>query len=265
MRTTALEEHYATTEFLRGPGSWLASRAGVIEPISELGDGRMAAMDEAGVDLAVLSLAAPGVEQLDGPEAVRLARACNDELAAAVRRYPDRLAGFAALPISAPDAAAEELDRAVRELGFPGAVINGHCQGRYLDNPYFDPVRPRGRAQSSHLPAPHDPAGGRYRVLLCGTCRKGHVRAGHGGLGLAHQYSHAFAVHDSRWRIRPPPGVANHHRPHGRSDVVNAAAFSTDYPFGSMRAARTFLDKLALTHADRERISHRNAENLLGL
>jgi hypothetical protein len=140
MRTIALEEHYATAEFLRGPGAWLASRPGIVEPISDLGDGRIAAMDDAGIDLAVLSLAAPGVEQLDGPEAVRLARDCNDELAAAVARHPDRLAGFAALPISAPDAAADELERAVRQHGFPGAVINGHSQGRYLDDPVFDPV-----------------------------------------------------------------------------------------------------------------------------
>src|SRR5262249_43833470 len=138
MRTVALEEHYATTEFLNGPEGWLAWRPGIVEPISDLGDGRIAAMDEAGVDLAVLSLAAPGVEQLDGPAAVRLARSCNDELAAAVGRYPDRLAGFATLPTSAPEAAAEELERAVRQHGFPGAVINGHSQGRYLDNPFFE-------------------------------------------------------------------------------------------------------------------------------
>ena len=143
MRTIALEEHYATTEFLSGPGRWLTSRTGIVEPISDLGDGRIAAMDDGGVDLAVLSLAAPGVEQLDGPEAVRLARECNDELAAAVGRYPDRLAGFAALPISAPEAAAEELERAVRQHGFPGAVINGHSRGRYLDDPFFDPVLSR--------------------------------------------------------------------------------------------------------------------------
>ncbi|OBA75448.1 amidohydrolase [Mycobacterium sp. 1554424.7] len=146
MRTIALEEHYATTEFLSGPGRWLASRAGIVEPISDLGDGRIAAMDDAGVDVAVLSLAAPGVEQLDGPEAVRLARACNDELAKAVGRYPARLAGFAALPISAPAEAADELEHAVREHGFLGAVINGHSQGVYLDDLYFDPVLSRAAA-----------------------------------------------------------------------------------------------------------------------
>jgi hypothetical protein len=146
MRTIALEEHYATTEFLSGPGHRLAARPGFAELLSDVGKGRIAAMDEAGVDLAILSLAVPGVEQLDGREAVQLARACNDELAAAIERHPDRLGGFAATPTSAPEEAADELERAVRELGFPGAVINGHSQGRYLDDPFFDPVLHRADA-----------------------------------------------------------------------------------------------------------------------
>ncbi|WP_260860407.1 amidohydrolase family protein [Mycobacterium tilburgii] len=97
-------------------------------------------MDEAEVDLAVLPLATPGVEQLDGPKAVELDRECNDELAAAIGRYPDWLAGFATMPTSAPDAAAEEVEQAIGTLGFLGAVINGHSQGRYLDDPFFEPI-----------------------------------------------------------------------------------------------------------------------------
>jgi predicted TIM-barrel fold metal-dependent hydrolase len=73
-------------------------------------------------------------------------RDCNDELAKAVARYPGRLAGFAAVPISAPEAAAEELERTVRGHGFVGAAINGHSQGRYLDDPFFDPVLSRAAA-----------------------------------------------------------------------------------------------------------------------
>ncbi|OBI41999.1 amidohydrolase family protein [Mycobacterium colombiense] len=146
MRVIALEEHYATTEFLEGPGYRHASRPGFAETLSDLGNGRIAAMDEAGVDLAVLSLAAPGVEQLDPDEAVRMARDSNDQLAAAVQRHPHRLAGFATLPTSAPDQAAEELERAVRGLGFPGAAINGHSRGRYLDDPFFEPVLARAAA-----------------------------------------------------------------------------------------------------------------------
>ena len=61
MRTIALEEHYATEAFLNGPGSWHKSRPGLAERLIDLGDGRIAEMDGAGVDLAVLSLVAPGV------------------------------------------------------------------------------------------------------------------------------------------------------------------------------------------------------------
>ncbi|OBJ86349.1 amidohydrolase [Mycobacterium gordonae] len=145
MRTIALEEHYATTQFLNGPGGWLKSRPDISEALIDLGDARIKEMDDAGVDVAVLSLVAPGVEQLDGPAAVRLARRCNDELAAAVQRYPGRLAGFAALPISEPGAAADELERAIAD-GFVGAVVNGHCRGVYLDDPHFDPVLARAAA-----------------------------------------------------------------------------------------------------------------------
>ena len=75
-------------------------------------------MDAAHIDLQVLSLTAPGVEQLEPPEAVALARDTNDTLAEAVRRHPDRLAGYAALPTADPDAAADELQRTVGAHGF---------------------------------------------------------------------------------------------------------------------------------------------------
>lgn len=87
-------------------------------------------MDAAGIDMQVLPLTAPGVEQLDAAEAVALARDANDRLADAVRRHPHRFAGFAALPTAAPHAAANELERMVREQGFKGALINGHSRNR---------------------------------------------------------------------------------------------------------------------------------------
>ena len=82
--------------------------------------GRIAEMDAAGIDLQVLSLTSPGTEQLEVNEAVTLAHGANDAVADAVRLHPDRLAGFAALPTAAPDKAADELERMVREHGFKG-------------------------------------------------------------------------------------------------------------------------------------------------
>jgi hypothetical protein len=109
----------------------------VADQLCDLDDGRIAAMDAAGIDVQVLSLTAPGVEQLAAPEAVALAREVNDHLAEAVQHDPDRLAGFAALPTAAPDTAADELERTIRHYGFTGALINGHIQGRYLDDDFF--------------------------------------------------------------------------------------------------------------------------------
>src|SRR5215216_674796 len=160
MRTIALEEHYATEGFMEGPGRELkaqveaardhplvaAGYAKLLEGLRDIGEGRIAEMDAAGIDVQVLSLTSPGVEQLGADEAVTLAREANDALAEAVRSRSDRLAGFAALPTAAPETAADELERTVRGYGFVGALINGHARGRYLDDPYFWPILERAEA-----------------------------------------------------------------------------------------------------------------------
>ncbi len=141
MKAITLEEHYASPVFLAGPGRDLVHRVqNLIAPLSDVGAGRIAAMEAAGIDVQVLSLTAPGVEQLDAGEAVTIAQQSNDFLSAAVSRYPSRLAAFAAIPTPAPEAAVIELERAVRQLGFKGAMINGHVRGRYLDDPFFWPI-----------------------------------------------------------------------------------------------------------------------------
>jgi len=160
IRTITLEEHYATPAFMDGPGRQIAAQAqaahahpqvaaGYAQLIAQLGDlddRRIADMDAAGIDMQVLSLTSPGVEQLDATDAVALARDANDRVAEAVRRHPGRLAGFAALPTAAPEIAADELERTVRDHGFKGALINGHSQGRYLDDAFFWPILERAEA-----------------------------------------------------------------------------------------------------------------------
>jgi uncharacterized protein len=154
LRTIALEEHFATAAFMDGPGRQLRDQAQAVRAHPQVGAGvdrlfdqlcdldqrRIAEMDAAGIDVQVLSLTAPGVEQLDAADATALARDANDRLAEAVRRHPTRFAGFAALPTPDPDAAADELRRTVQTHGFKGAMINGHTRGRYLDDAFFWPI-----------------------------------------------------------------------------------------------------------------------------
>lgn len=143
MRTITLEEHFASPKFMDGPGRPYQDQT---ERLCDLGAQRIAAMDAAGIDMQVLSITSPGVEQLAASEAVTYARETNDILADAIRRYPDRLAGFAALPTADPQRAVAELERISGVQGFKGAVINGHIHGRYLDDTFFWPILERAEA-----------------------------------------------------------------------------------------------------------------------
>src|SRR5258707_12852620 len=112
MRTITLEEHYATPAFMEGPGRQLkeqaqaahahpqvvAGIAQLLDRLCDLGDHRIADMDAAGIDMQVLSLTSPGVEQLDATEAVAPAPEANDQPPEAGRRRPARFARFAARP-----------------------------------------------------------------------------------------------------------------------------------------------------------------------
>jgi 5-carboxyvanillate decarboxylase len=98
-------------------------------------------MDEAGIDMQVLSLSSPGIEGMDDAnDAVELAQISNNELAAIIQRHPERYAGFAAIACQDPARAARELERSVKGLGLVGVKINSHIQGEYLDDPKFWPI-----------------------------------------------------------------------------------------------------------------------------
>ncbi len=106
--------------------------------LTDIGAGRIASMDANGIDVQMLSYNAPATELLPSPLAVEMARQANDQLAAATVAYAGRFLGFASLPLSDPEAAAAELKRCVRELGFKGGMINGTAHGRFLDAPEFE-------------------------------------------------------------------------------------------------------------------------------
>jgi predicted TIM-barrel fold metal-dependent hydrolase len=150
MRVVALEEHFTVPALVgridrdtirrRGfqPRKPPKSGPNPLDLLPEIGEQRLQSMDEAGITLQVLSNTGPGPDLVPGPDGIAIAREMNDHLAAAVARHPTRFAGFAVLPMQSPDAAARELVRAVRELGFLGALVNGTTEGRFLDHPSYE-------------------------------------------------------------------------------------------------------------------------------
>jgi 5-carboxyvanillate decarboxylase len=102
--------------------------------------GRVAAMDKAGVDFAVLSVQTNGVQDFAPGLANSIAIAANDYLADAIQKYPTRYGGFASFAPQDPAAAAKEIDRAITKLKLNGILVNGHTNGEYLDLPKFWPI-----------------------------------------------------------------------------------------------------------------------------
>ena len=144
MKTIALEEHFVTRDFLKATGAYgnaATPEIAAMQPkLLDLGEGRIAAMDEGGIDLQVLSLAAMGFDDLSAETAVSLARDANDELAAAVEAHRTRFAAWALLPMKQPEKAAAELERCAGKPGFVGAMLDGTTGGLFLDDPRFTPV-----------------------------------------------------------------------------------------------------------------------------
>ncbi len=150
MRVVALEEHFTVPAVVakidkgaiakRGfkPRKLAPGKANPMELLPEFGEKRFKSLDDAGITVQVLSNSGPGPDLVPGPDGVALAREVNDFLAGVVTKHPKRFAGFAALPMAAPDACGGELRRAVKDLKLVGAMIHGTCEGRFLDHPSYD-------------------------------------------------------------------------------------------------------------------------------
>jgi predicted TIM-barrel fold metal-dependent hydrolase len=323
MRTITLEEHFASPAFIAGPGKAFLQRfkdmgphgAAIYERLQDVGAKRIAEMDAGGIDMQVLSLNSPGVEQAEVDVAISVARDSNDFLAEAVKNNPTRFAGFASLPIQAPDKAAEELERMVRQ-GFKGALINGHTRGRYLDDKFFSPILERAEALDVpiyiHPTRPPEPvvqalysgfspavnaqlaiAGWGWhietavhviRMMLGGVFDrypKLQIVIGHLGEGIPFMLPRLErAMPPELTKLERPLSAYLRENVHYTFGGFNFPAtflnlllevgaerimFSADYPFGSMKEARTFLENIPVGPADRERIAHGNAERLFRL
>jgi predicted TIM-barrel fold metal-dependent hydrolase len=321
MRAIALEEHYATPALLDAPAVDnalydLNAFPPLVAQLCDLDQGRLAEMDAAGIDVQVLSLTVPGVEQLDAAEAIAIARDANDRVADAIKRHSSRFGGFAALPSPDPESAAKELERTVREYDFKGALLNGHSRGRYLDDQFFWPILECAEALGVPLylhPTPPPPrvveamyAGLRPEItaLLATAAWGWHIETalhvvrlvvsgafdryprlqlviGHLGetlpfvlprldIGLSNRVTKLARpvsaylrenVHYTFSGFNWTPAFLDLLLQVGAERIM----FSTDYPYGSMELARKFLDELPVSPADKERIAHGNAEQLLRL
>ncbi|MBS1895316.1 MAG: amidohydrolase [Actinobacteria bacterium] len=323
LRVIALEEHYVPPFPLSASGppkpaapDTPGSRAFAARKakMADVGAGRIEEMDASGIDVQVLSLGAAGLEQLPGEDAVPAARRCNDYLAGAVAEYPDRLFGFAALPTTAPAAAADELERTVKEHGFKGALINGQTQGRFLDDRAFWPIFER--AQRLGVPIylhPAEPpatiraayydglpgllgkalatsgwgwhvdtgmhalrmiAGGVFDEfpdlqLIVGHmgeaipflfARSSHVLARE-GLDRPLEEYFAANIHLTTSGIFTAPPLLCTLMVLGSERVM----FSVDYPIADNEDGVRLLREAPISRSDLERISHGNAEHLLGI
>ena len=148
MKLIGIEEHFVTVDIR---AAWSASSIGqegtagfdrgdIEERLDDLGEQRLALMDEGGIDVQVLSVTTPGLHNLEPEESVLLAQRTNDLVAATMAKHPTRFQGFAALPTAAPAEAALELERSVRQLGLTGAMLCGRTRDKHLDHPDFRPM-----------------------------------------------------------------------------------------------------------------------------
>ena len=144
----AIEEHYWDPEISKHFTGSEAPRGAEIEKwLNDFGDIRVKQMDEAGIDMQVLSHGSPSVQKLPADIAVSVTRTANDRLAERIAANPKRFAGFAAVPTTASaKEAADELERAVTKLGMKGAMLHGLSNGEFLDLPKFWPIYERAEA-----------------------------------------------------------------------------------------------------------------------
>lgn len=145
MKLITVEEHFDTQENIKNFNQF--SKVLNNNPFQEQlntdltnFDTRLAYMDQNGINMQIISDAGNSPQVLPDDMTVAACATQNDSLAAAVATHPDRFAGLAVLPVNVPDKAAQELERAVTQLGLKGGIISGTINGQFLDNPKFDPI-----------------------------------------------------------------------------------------------------------------------------
>ena len=290
MRTVALEEHFAVPALSARISKDIINRRGYrprnltpgapnpLELLPEVGEIRLKSMDETGITVQVLSNSGPGPDLLPGADGIALARELNDHLAAAVARHPDRFAGFASLPMQTPDAAGVELNVPI--------YIHPHIPPEPVRQAYFSGL-PDGAdrvLETAGWGWHSETAVHLLRMVVAGTLDK-HPRlriiVGHMGEMLPmmmaridqvfkHDIGHlkrpiTRAILDQVWLTtsgifdEPPFLTAL------LTFGIDRIMFSVDYPYAPNAAGRKFLDRIALSPADKAKLAHGTADQLLKL
>ena len=314
MTLIALEEHVLPADLIDQVWPTPMGPEPLAAKLADVDEQRLQVMDDAGIDMQVLSVVAPGSQQVPTKQAAELSRALNDRCAQAIAAHPDRFNALATLPTQDPGAAIVEAKRAITELGFCGVVINGHTQGRFLDAPEFDelltaieeldvpiylhPTYPpqqvaevyfsglpgqSGRALATAAWGWHAETGLHVlRLAATGVFArhpKLQIVVGHMGENLPFSLMRADTMLS---RTDPGPSVADVIREHVHITIcgytttppllcalqvfgADRIMFSSDYPFGDPVEHSRFLAEAPISPSDRDKIAHRNAQQLFRL
>ncbi len=280
--------------------------------LADVGAGRLAMMDEHGIDMQILSYS-DASQNVPADQQVQLTRQANDRLAQVVRANPSRFGGFSCLPWAHPEAAAEELERSVKELGFVGALLLGRPADTFLDDDRFEPIlaklnelrvplylhpgpplpevqQPYYRGLGTQVSARlslfgwgwHSEAGVHLlRLLLSKKFDQFpnlQVICGHWGemvpffldrlddsipqvvTGLSRSIKETFKQHV----YVTPSGMLTLPQFEFIQKVVGVdrILYSVDYPYLTLAGARRFLESLAISQEDKDKMAHGNAERL---
>lgn len=146
MRKIGVEEHFTGAALQNYMKKTDPSRVSTHAAGSADLEKRFKDMDEAGVDMQVLSVGMTGLTDIPPADGIAVSREIDDEIASVVKKYPTKFAGFAALAAQDPEKCADELERAVKKLGLKGGLLNSHIRGEYLDEPKFRVLLERATA-----------------------------------------------------------------------------------------------------------------------
>lgn len=142
----AIEEHYLDPLVAQHWTGVDANRPPrITDRLADLEEVRLQEMDDAGIDIQVLSHASPATQRMDAETAVPVAKAANDKLNETILKHSKRYAGFAVLPTADPKASADELERTVTKYSFKGAMIHGPSNGVFIDDKQFWPIFERAQ------------------------------------------------------------------------------------------------------------------------